>query len=136
MDLNDAKAISLSGMNAQSKRLRIISENLANADSTSEVPGGDPYRRKVVTFKSLVDPKTGAATVSADKVVEDQSEFITKYDPNHPAADAKGYVKMPNVSMVIEMADMREAQRSYEANLTALKTSRGMVQEMVDLLRQ
>ncbi len=135
MDLKAAKQVSAAGMAAQSKRLRIVSENLANAGSTSQVPGGDPYRRKMITFRNVLDQKQGVEVVRADRQVKDMSPFPLKFDPNHPAADEKGYVKMPNVNTLIEMMDMREAQRSYEANLGALQASRKMMQQMVDLLQ-
>ena len=135
MDLKSAKQVSAAGMAAQAKRLRIVSENLANASSTSQTPGGDPYRRKLVTFKNVLDRQKGVEIVKADQQSKDMSPFPLKYEPTHPAADKNGYVKMPNVNTLMEMMDMREAQRSYEANLGALQTSRKMTQQMVDLLQ-
>ncbi|HEX6956637.1 MAG TPA: flagellar basal body rod protein FlgC [Ferrovibrio sp.] len=135
MDLKDAMKISASGMRAQGERLKVISENLANADSLAKAPGGDPYRRKVVSFKTELDRATGARLVEAQKPTTDRSDFELKYDPGHPAANADGYVKMPNVHPVIEMADMREAQRSYEANLNVVDAAKQMINRTIDLLR-
>ncbi|MHA1539181.1 MAG: flagellar basal body rod protein FlgC [Alphaproteobacteria bacterium] len=135
MDLDAAKKIAAAGMRAQARRTRIISENLANAESVASTPGGDPYRRKVVVFQNELDQATGAKLVSAQKVVEDQTPFDLKYDPNHPMADAKGYIKKPNVNPLIELMDMREAQRSYEANLNVLKTTRMLTEQTLDLLK-
>ena len=135
MDLMDSLAISAAGMRVQGERLRVISENIANADSVSEVPGGDPYRRKTITFQNALDRELGANLVKVKKVGLDPSEFTRKYDPSNPAADKSGYVKLPNVNALIEMNDMREAQRSYEANLKVIEVSRGMLQRTIDLLR-
>ncbi|WP_298724563.1 flagellar basal body rod protein FlgC [uncultured Ferrovibrio sp.] len=135
MELKNAMKISAAGMRAQGDRLRVISENLANADSLAKTPGGDPYRRKVVSFKSELDRATGANLVRAQKPTYDRSDFELKYDPGHPAANADGYVKMPNVKSVIEMADMREAQRTYEANLNVVDTAKQMITRTIDLLR-
>lgn len=134
-DLLKTLRISSSGMKAQGTRLRIISENVANASSLPKGPGELPYRRKIVTFRNQLDRATGIDTVRVDKVTRDRSAFGRRYDPSHPAADAKGYVLTPNVNSLIEMMDMREAQRSYEANLNVLKTSKGMLQETIGLLR-
>ena len=127
--------IAVSGMKAQAERLRIISENMANADSIAGATGEAPYRRQVVTFKNYVDQATGAQLVKVDKVVKDQSEFEKKYAPNHPGADAQGYVSMPNVNPLIEMMDMKEAQRTYEANMNVMKTAREMSASVLDLLK-
>ena len=135
MDLMDSLAISAAGMRVQGERLRVISENIANADSVSEVPGGDPYRRKTITFKNELDRQAGLDLVKVQKVGLDPSEFTRKYDPNNPAADRSGYVKLPNVNALIEMSDMREAQRSYEANLKVVGVARGMLQRTIDILR-
>jgi len=135
MDLMDSLAISAAGMRVQGERLRVISENIANADSVSEVPGGDPYRRKTITFKNELDRQGGLDLVKVQKVGLDPSEFTRKYDPNNPAADKSGYVKLPNVNALIEMSDMREAQRSYEANLKVVEVARGMLQRTIDILR-
>jgi len=135
MDLMDSLAISAAGMRVQGERLRVISENIANADSVSEAPGGDPYRRKTITFKNELDRQSGLDLVKVQKVGLDPSEFTRKYDPNNPAADKTGYVKLPNVNALIEMGDMREAQRSYEANLKVVDVARGMLQRTIDILR-
>jgi flagellar basal-body rod protein FlgC len=135
MDLMESLMISAAGMRAQGQRLRVVAENLANADSISEVPGGDPYRRKTITFKNALDKELGLETVQVGKVGLDQSDFRMKYEPGNPAADAKGYVKLPNVNTLIEMTDMREAQRSYEANLRAIEVARTMLQRTIDLIR-
>jgi flagellar basal-body rod protein FlgC len=135
MDLMESLMISAAGMRVQGQRLRVVSENLANADSVSEVPGGDPYRRKTISFKNALDRELGMETVQVSKVGEDPSDFRIKYDPGNPAADAKGYVKLPNVNSLIEMTDMREAQRSYEANLRAIEVARTMLQRTIDLIR-
>jgi flagellar basal-body rod protein FlgC len=135
MDLMESLMISAAGMKVQGERLRVVAENLANADSVAEVPGGDPYRRKVITFRNALDKELGLETVQVSKVGIDQSDFRVKYEPGNPAADAKGYVKLPNVNSLIEMTDMREAQRSYEANLRAIEVARNMLQRTIDLIR-
>lgn len=134
-NLSVSANIAVSGMKAQSERLRIISENMANADSIGIRPGEDPYRRQVVTFKDYIDKETGAKMVKVDKVVPDESQFPLKYDPNHPAANAEGYVAMPNVNPLIEMMDLKEAQRSYDANLSMMQTARDMNSKVLDLLK-
>jgi flagellar basal-body rod protein FlgC len=135
MDLMESLMISAAGMRAQGQRLRVVAENLANADSVSEIPGGDPYRRKTISFKNALDRELGLETVQVSKVGVDPSDFRMKYDPGNPAADQKGYVKLPNVNSLIEMTDMREAQRSYEANLRAIEVARTMLQRTIDLIR-
>lgn len=127
--------ISASGMDAQSTRLRVVSENLANVRSTGEASGSDPYRRKLVSFAEHMDKTTGVPEVTVQKVFNDTSDFNLEYDPGNPAANQNGYVKMPNVNPLIEMADMREANRSYEANLQAIKQARDMMSSTIDLLR-
>ena len=134
-DLTASSEIASKGMKAQATRLRVISENLANADSTSEVPGGEPYRRKLVTFRNQLDKALGADTVKVRKILNDKSKLPSKYDPAHPAANAQGYVLQPNVNPLIEMMDMREAQRSYEANMNVISTSRQMVAKTLELLK-
>ena len=134
-NLSVSADIAVSGMKAQSERLRIFSENMANADSIGIRPGEDPYRRQVVTFKDYIDKETGAKMVKVDKVVPDESQFPLKYDPNHPAANAEGYVAMPNVNPLIEMMDLKEAQRSYDANLSMMQTARDMNSKVLDLLK-
>ena len=134
-DMFTSLKLSAAGMKAQGTRLRVISENLANADSLPTEPGKLPYRRKMITFKNAMDKNVGQSVVKVDKVRPDPSEFTRRFDPNHPAADAQGYVQAPNVNSLIEMMDMREAQRSYEANLSAIRTSRTMMQGTIDILR-
>ena len=134
-DLTASSEIASKGMKAQATRLRVISENLANADSTSEVAGGEPYRRKLVTFRNQLDKALGADTVKVRKILNDKSKLPSKYDPSHPAANAQGYVLQPNVNPLIEMMDMREAQRSYEANMNVISTSRQMVAKTLELLK-
>jgi flagellar basal-body rod protein FlgC len=134
MDLNDAIAIASSGMKAQGSRLKVIAENLANASSTSQTPGGEPYRRKVLTFTNVLDRTVSAQIVKVKSIGPDRSDFELRYDPTHPAANADGYVLEPNVNPIIEMADMREAQRSYDANLTVIETSVGMLKQTISVL--
>lgn len=134
-DLLKTFKISGAGMRAQGTRLRVISENVANADSLPRRPGETPYRRKTVTFKNELDRRMGLNTVRVDKIRTDKSEFEKRFDPNHPAADADGYVQVPNVNTLIEMTDMREAQRSYEANLNVIKASKSMLTSTIDILR-
>lgn len=133
--LKNASKIAIAGMKAQSERLRVISENLANVDSLAQSPDGKPYQRKAVSFKSELDREMGTNLVKVDKVRPDTSEFQRRYDPKHPAADRDGYVLAPNVNPLIEMMDMREAQRSYEANLKIIEASRGMMMKTMELLR-
>jgi flagellar basal-body rod protein FlgC len=135
MDLDRALRISAAGMQAQSMRLRVVAENLANRDSTGQSPGADPYRRKTVTFANRVDRSAGVATVQVSRVGTAPGEFRQEYEPGHPAADARGYVKRPNIDSMVEMMDMREAQRSYSANLSVLETTRGMLTRTIEALR-
>lgn len=135
MDLYKSMAVSASGMKAQGTRLKVISENLANANTTAETPGDLPYRRKTIIFKNELDRAMDVDKVRVAKVDVDKSDFQRRYDPSHPSADAEGYVLMPNVNSVVEAMDMREAQRSYEANLSAIDTARQMLTRTVDLLR-
>jgi flagellar basal-body rod protein FlgC len=135
MDLMKSIKISASGMQAQGVRLKVIAENMANADSISPVAGGDPYRRKVVTFQDVLDRKLGADLVKVKNVGTDKSAFREKYDATSPAADANGYVKLPNVNPLVELMDMREAQRSYEANLRIVDVAKNMMTRTIDLLR-
>jgi len=134
-DLQKSTSVALSGMKAQAERLRVISENLANADSLAQSPDGSPYQRKVVTFKNELDRVNGLTKVVVGKVRADKSEFQRRYDPKHPAADRDGYVLAPNVNPMIELMDMREAQRSYEANLNVINVSRSLLSQTVQLLR-
>jgi flagellar basal-body rod protein FlgC len=129
-DFARSMGISTSGLRAQAGRMRVISENIANAESTAQTAGGDPYRRKVPTFSSTLDRALDAKVVSLGRVKPDASAFRIKYEPNNPAADAAGNVKFPNVNPLIEMTDMRDAQRSYEANLNIISATRRMIQEL------
>ncbi|CCZ22710.1 flagellar basal body rod protein [Acetobacter sp. CAG:977] len=134
-DLTLSKTIASSGMKAQAMRLRVISENLANADSLAKTPGGMPYRRKTVTFRNELDKATGAELVKVGRVSRDRSQLERKYDPNHVAADADGYVLLPNVNPLIETMDMREAQRTYDANVNVISVSKDMMAKTLDLIR-
>jgi flagellar basal-body rod protein FlgC len=133
--LVSALKVSASGLEAESTRLRIVSENIANARSTGDTPGTDPYRRKTVSFAAEIDRASGASTVEIQRLGTDDSEFSVEFDPGNPAADDKGMVKLPNVNVLIEMADMREANRSYEANLQTTKQARDLISATIDLLR-
>lgn len=133
--LTTALKVAASGLDAQATRLRVVSENMANARSTGLAPGSDPYRRKVVDFTSVLDRESGAAKVAVDRITGDPTDFSVEYDPGNPAADANGMVKMPNVNMIVEMADMREANRSYEANLQTIKQARELISMTINLLR-
>jgi flagellar basal-body rod protein FlgC len=135
MDFLKSMQIAASGLRAQTGRMQVVAENVANADSTAQRPGGDPYRRKIPTFRSEMDRALEANTVTMGKIRSDPTDFRTKYEPGHPAADQNGYVKYPNVNSVIELNDMREAQRSYEANLNVIGATRRMIQRTIDLLR-
>lgn len=134
-DLFRSMKISAAGMKAQGTRMRIVSENLANSDSTAPNPGASPYQRKVVTFRNELDRELGVNTVRVRKIDTDDSPFKIRYEPGHPAANADGYVLYPNVSPTIEMADMQEAQRTYEANLNVLDVSRNMILQTLEVLR-
>ena len=127
--------VAATGMTAQSERLRIVSENLANSQSTGDMPGADPFQRKTITFAAELDRASGASLVEIDAISRDESEFPLEYMPGHEAADEFGYVKMPNVNVLIEMADMREAVRGYEANLQSIKQARELISMTIDLLR-
>lgn len=135
MDFMKSIAIAASGLRAQAGRMRVISENIANADSTAPTPGADPYRRKVPTFRTEVDRALDAQVVSMGRVRTDQSDFRLKYEPGHPAADANGNVKYPNVNSLVEMTDLKEAQRSYEANINVISASRRMIQRTIEILK-
>ncbi len=135
-DILNAMVISANGMRAQGTRIRVISENIANADTTGLKPGADPYTRQTINFKNEMDRKLGISLVKVDNIGKDtKTPFPTEYKPDHPAADANGYVKMPNVNTMMEIMDIREAQRSYEANLGVLEQSRGMISQTIDLLK-
>jgi flagellar basal-body rod protein FlgC len=134
-DFLRSMSIATSGLRAQAGRMRVISENIANADSTSSSAGGEPYRRKVPTFSSALDRTLDAKVVTLGKVKTDTTAFRVKYEPGNPSADATGNVKYPNVNPLIEMTDMRDAQRSYEANLNIISATRRMIQRTLDILK-
>jgi flagellar basal-body rod protein FlgC len=134
-DFARSMSIATSGLKAQAGRMRVISENIANSDSTALTAGGEPYRRKIPSFSSELDRSLDAKMVSLGKIRPDQSPFRLKYEPSNPAADAAGNVKYPNVNTVVEMTDMREAQRSYEANLNIISATRRMIQRTLDILK-
>jgi flagellar basal-body rod protein FlgC len=135
MDFLKSIAIAASGLRAQAGRMRVISENIANADSTAQRPDGDPFRRRIPTFRSAFDRALDARVVSLGKIKSDSSDFRMKYEPGHPNADASGNVKYPNVNPLVEMTDMREAQRSYEANINVIGATRRMIQRTLDILK-
>jgi len=135
MDFIKSIAIAASGMRAQSGRMRIISENIANADSTATAPGGDPYRRRIVTFHAELDRELGANVVELGRVATDAGDFRVRHEPDNPMANANGAVKYPNVNPLIEMTDLRDAQRSYEANLNVITATRRMLQRTLDILK-
>ena len=135
MDFLKSISIAASGLRAQAGRMRILSENIANADSTAQGPGADPYRRKIPTFSSEVDRALDARVVTLGRVRTDSSDFRLKHEPGHPTADANGNVRYPNVNPMIEMTDMREAQRSYEANINVIGATRRMIQRTLEILK-
>jgi flagellar basal-body rod protein FlgC len=134
-DFTRSMAIATSGLRAQAGRMRVVSENIANADSTAPTAGGDPYRRKMPTFSSALDRTLDARVVTLGKIKPDESAFRVKYEPGNPAADASGNVKYPNVNPLVEMTDLRDAQRSYEANLNVITATRRMIQRTLDILK-
>ncbi|WP_053332502.1 flagellar basal body rod protein FlgC [Candidatus Jidaibacter acanthamoebae] len=133
--LSSAIAISAAGMRAQNERLKIITQNIANSEVTGANPNEDPYRRKQIIFKNVYNDNLKAVTVKVDRITPDKSDFILKYEPNHPAADANGYVKYPNINNVIESVDAKEAQRTFEANLSAMEIARANQSKIIDLMR-
>ena len=135
MDFLKSMAIAASGLRAQAGRMRVISENIANADSTPAKAGADPYRRKILSFSSEVDRELGITKLGIGRIKPDSSDFRLKYEPGHPAADQNGNVKYPNVNPLVEMTDMREAQRSYEANVNLITATRRMIQRTIDILK-
>ncbi len=135
MDLQKAMIISASGLRAQSVRMRIISENIANADSVASEPGADPYRRNLATFQSELNREMGDETLETGRVKYDQKDFDKRFDPGNPAADADGYIKVSNVNALIEAMDLQQAERSYQSNLNALEGSRRMATLTLELLR-
>ena len=135
MDLAKTLAIAAAGLRVQGERMRVIAENIANADSGAAAPGADPYRRKIVLFAAALDEATGVELVKVAGESFDESSFERQFDPGHPSADADGYVLLPNVDPILEMTDMRQALRTYEANLAVIEASRTMLQKTIDLLR-
>ena len=135
-DMNAALNVAASGLRAQTARMKVIAENIANANSTAPNPGADPYQRKVSVFGQVLNRENGTTEVKMTKVQKDTSDFRLRYDPTHPGANAEGYVKMPNVNTLIESLDMREAQRAYEANLNVVESARAMMSRTLDLLRR
>ncbi|WPZ12684.1 flagellar basal body rod protein FlgC [Nitratireductor rhodophyticola] len=133
--LSASLKVAASGLQAQSERMQVVSENLANAKSTSDIPSGDPYRRKTISFVAELDRNIGGSVVEVGSVARDPTEFTLEFNPGHEAADERGYVKMPNVNVLIEMADMREANRGYEANLQVIKQARELISMTIDLMR-
>ncbi len=133
--LSASMKIAGSGLETQATRLRIVSENIANARSTGDTPGADPYRCKTLTFGSELDRATGVTLATVKKLGVDKSKFTEEYEPGNPAADERGIVKVPNVNVLIEMADMREANRSYDANLQTIKQTRDLISATLDLLK-
>jgi len=135
MDFLKSMMIAASGLKAQSGRMRVIAENIANAKSTGNRPGEDPYQRKIPTFKAEFDRQMRVNVVELGKIHSDKTEFELRYEPGHPAANDEGYVQLPNVNTLVEAVDMREAQRSYEANLNVVDSTRKMMQRTLDILR-
>ena len=127
--------VAASGLGAQSQRMRVVSENLANSQSTGNYPNADPYQRKTISFASELDRQSGAQLVEIAAINNDRSAFPTEFQPGHEAADEYGYVKLPNVNILVEMADMREANRSYEANLQAIRQARDLISMTIELMR-
>jgi len=135
MDFSKSMAIAASGLHAQVGRMRVISENIANSDSTAQTPGGDPYRRRIPTFVAQLDRSLDAQVVALGPIRTDPTDFPVKHEPGHPAADAAGNVKLSNVNALVEMTDLRDAQRSYEANLNVIGATRRMIARTLDILR-
>lgn len=135
MDFIKSLQVAASGLHAQIGRMRVITENIANADSTATTPGGDPYRRKIVTFSSALDSSLGAQVVKLGRVEPDNSDFRIKHEPGNPAADANGDVKYPNVNTLVELTDLRDAQQSYQSDLNVITATRRMLQRTIDILK-
>ena len=135
MELIKSIFVSAAAMKAQGQRMEVIAENIANADSLGQTPGADPYQRKVMLFRNLLDRDLGLDTLRVQKVDVDRTDFPKRFEPGHPAANEEGYVLMPNVNSLIEMMDMREAQRSYEANLSMVETAKSMLVRTIDVIR-
>ena len=134
-DFFSSLRIAATGLHAQTARMRIIAENIANADSAGKSPGEEPYRRRIPTFEAVMDKEVGGKVVEIGRLAYDMSDFQSRYEPGHPAADEHGYVRYPNVNSLIEAMDMREAQRTYEANLNMITTTRQMMGSTLDILR-
>lgn len=134
-DFNSSLRIAATGLHAQAARMRVIAENLANADSAGKTPEEDPYRRRMPTFKAVFDNELGGTKVELGRLAYDMSDFETRFEPGHPAADARGYVRYPNINPLIEATDMREAQRTYEANLNVVTVTRQMLGRTLDILK-
>jgi len=134
-ELNGAMIISAAGMDVQAERLRVVAQNLANQDTTAAMPGADPYRRRTISFEAVMDTTVGGETVKVKDIGTDRTAFPQKYDPANPAADSQGYVKLPNVNSFMEIMDMREAERSYNANLSVMQASRSMANRTIDILK-
>ncbi len=135
MDLDKALSLSARGMDVQTARLRVIAENLANQDTIGSVPGANPYRRKTISFENRLDRQLGSPAVRVKQIGHDSSDFTLRYDPSNPAANSDGYVKLPNVNSLVEIMDMREAERSYGANLAVMQATRSMLTRTIDLLK-
>ena len=135
MDLRDSLTVAAAGMKVQGARIKVIAENMANSDSTAETPNDLPYRRKVITFENAMDRQLGLEMVRVHKIDKDRSDFQRRYDPTHPSANSEGYVLFPNVNPLIEANDMREAQRSYEANLSVIEASKTLLTRTIEILR-
>jgi flagellar basal-body rod protein FlgC len=136
MELDKSLAVAFSGMSAQSERLQVIAENLANVDSTAQTPGGKPYQRQVVTFENVLNHQLGVDTVKVAGVTKVQGGFGRVYQPGNPGADANGYVETPNVNSITELMDMREAQNTYDANLNVINAAKSMLSRTIQLLQQ
>ena len=135
MDFTNTIGISADGMRTQAERLRVSAETLANQYTTASTPGADPYRRKTITFQTTLDQATGASSVKVKSIGQDHTPFETRYDPSHPAADTKGYVKVPNVNTMVEIMDTHDAQHSYEANLNTMQITRSMLTRTINLMK-
>ena len=135
MNLIKALMVAASGLKAQGSRMKVIAENLANSDSLAKTAGGEPYQRKVISFRNELDRVSGISEVKVSRIGTDNSPFPKRFDPGHPAADGEGYVQLPNVNTLVEMSDMREAQRTYEANLNLVDAAKGMLSRTIELLR-
>jgi flagellar basal-body rod protein FlgC len=135
MDFIKSLSVAATGLRAQMGRMRVISENIANADSVAQTAGGDPYRRRIVTFNSVLDRSLGAQVVELGPIQTDKSDFLVRHEPGNPAANAAGDVKYPNVNSLIEMTDLRDAQRSYEANLNVITATRRMIQQTLNIIK-